>query len=285
MELIRLRVTKSLLFRRLVLAIALLTMIFLGRTPAFASGSDPLRYQSGVRISPAKTPGKKQVLAVIKSLREKTGFADLDFDGDGFLRIGDESRITGGSKTARELLSAAIEGDFAFDLENHNSSRLIAFARIGAPISYQSLASRARIEVLPIEIDFSDFDRLRGDPEVIAAFDLGMVILHELAHGALRLPDAKLGSELLGECETHINQIRRELELPERQTYLARVAERPSSSGSSTRPVAELIFTRIKPGARGDKRQFFFLSWEAQLVGQSQTDVITRQRSGTIVMN
>jgi hypothetical protein len=285
MELIRLRVTKSQLFRRFVFATALLTMVFLSRTPVVASGSDPLRYQSGVRISPVKTPGKKQVLAVIKSLRAKTGFADLDFDSDGFLRIGDESRIVGGSKTARELLAAAIDGEHVFDLENHNSSRIIAFARIGAPISYRSLASLAQIEVLPIEIDFSDFDRLRGDPDVIAAFDLGMVLLHELAHGALQLPDTKEESVVLGQCETHINQIRRELELPERQTYLARVAERPSGTGGSTRPFAELIFTRVKPGARGDKRQFFFLSWEAQLVGQLLPDVITRQRSGTIVMN
>lgn len=284
MELIRLRVT-SVAFRRLVFAITLLTLLFLSQTPALASGSDPLRYQSGVRISPAKTPGKKQVLAVIRSLREKTGFADLDFDSDGFLRIGDESRITGGSKTARDLLAAAIDGEFAFDIENHTSSRIIAFARIGAPISFHSLASQARIEVLPIEIDFSDFDRLRGDPVVIAAFDLGMVILHELAHGTLRLPDAKEGSDVLGQCETHINQIRRELELPERQTYLARVAERPISTGGATRPFAELIFTRVKPGGRGDKRQLFFLSWEAQLVGQWRPDVFTRQRSGTVAMN
>ena len=184
-------------------------------TAAFAN--DPLRYHSGIRNSPTRGLEKKQLQAVIKSLKLKTGWTDLYFDTDGFLQIGDETRYEGGSAVARELLSAVIAGDDAYDLEQHDRSRIIAFARLGSPISYQSLRSRNQIEVLPVEIDFADFDRLRGEGVVIASFDLGMVLLHEFAHGILGLRDTSTPGDALGDCETHINKIRRELNLPERQ--------------------------------------------------------------------
>ena len=105
----------------------------------FANVHDPLRYHSGVRNSPTRGLGKKQLQAVLKSLRHKTGWSSLDFDSDGFLQIGDESNLSGGSQTARELLAAVINGDDAYDLEHHERSRTVAFARLGSPISYQSL--------------------------------------------------------------------------------------------------------------------------------------------------
>jgi hypothetical protein len=136
-----------------------------------------------------------------------------------------------------------MNGDVAFDLEDHSRSIEIAFARCGSPISYQSRASGAQIEVIPLELDFVDFDRLRGDRQVLASFDLGIVILHELAHAALRLNDARTREEGPGDCENYINKIRRDLDLPERQQYFARLIERStgSTSGASSK-IAELLF-------------------------------------------
>ncbi len=273
---------------RLEIRCCLTALILISLAPAaFPSGTDPLRYQGGVRISPSRGPGKKQMLAVRKSLRQKTGLLELDFDSDGFLQLGDETQFRGGSQTARELLAGAIEGEIAFDLETHDHSRVVAFGRLGSPISFQSLKTGSRIEVMPIEIDFSDFDWLRGDGQAIASFDLGMVLLHEFAHGVLRLNDAVNEADGLGACEAHINQIRRELNLPERQSYFARVANRVSSNSGTTRPHAELSFVRAKssPGPEGrNRREVLLLSWEADLVGQLRETISFRGRSGTVAM-
>src|SRR5262245_65879503 len=97
----------------------------------------------------------------------------------------------------------------------------VAFAKLSNPLAYQHFSSGAKIDVYPLEIDFSDFSRLRGDRPALAAFDLGFVILHELGHAALGLRGDAGDPQGTGECEALINRIRRELNLPERQTYLA----------------------------------------------------------------
>jgi hypothetical protein len=160
--------------------------------------------------------------------------------------------LSGGSQTARELLAAVINGDDAYDLEHHERSRTVAFARLGSPISYQSLKTLSQIEVLPVEIDFADFDRLRGSQAVIASFDVGMVLLHEFAHGILGLRDVSGSSEALGDCETHINRIRRELNLPERQHYIARLTDRQSSNSGQVDPTQSWSFP--EPLAPSDQR-------------------------------
>jgi hypothetical protein len=280
----RLATTSRFGIRWFVLAIALACL-----TPVIlANSNDPLRYHSGVRNSPTRGLGKKQQQAVLRSLRQKTGWKTLDFDSDGFLQIDDETSFEGGSATARELLSAVLAGDDAYDLEEHDRSRTVAFARLGSPVSYQSLKSRNQIEVLPVEIDFMDFDRLRGEGAVLASFDLGMVLLHEFAHGILGLRDVSNNDEGLGECETHINKIRRELRLPERQNYMARLTDRQSNLSGAVRPHAELVFARNtstdNSRSRG-KRETFTLFWEAEMVGQIRTDTsFSRNRSGTMAM-
>ena len=264
-----------------------LILLGLAAPVAGALDIDPLRYQGGVRNSPGKRSlDGKQLAAVIRSLREKTGLLELDFDADGFLRIGDPKQTAGGSQTARELLAAAVESEFAFDLECHSRSAGIAFGRLGPPVSYQSRATGLQIEVVPLDLDFVDFERLRGDKQVISSFDLGMVILHELGHGVLRLHDARSESEGLGECEAHMNRIRRELGLPERQNYFARVVERPAAgvSGGIARQ-AELVFTRETRSSDRTKRQSYVLSWDASQVGSLATEAaLDRMRSGETAM-
>jgi len=263
-----------------------LILLGLAAPVAGALDIDPLRYQGGVRNSPGKRSlDGKQLAAVVKSLREKTGLLELDFDADGFLRIGDPKQTAGGSQTARELLAAAVESEFAFDLECHSRSAGIAFGRLGPPVSYQSRATGLQIEVVPLDLDFVDFERLRGDKQVISSFDLGMVILHELGHGVLRLHDARSESEGLGECEAHMNRIRRELGLPERQNYFARLVERPSGVTGAIGRQAELLFTRETKSSDRTKRQSYVLFWDASQVGSLATEAaLSRMRSGETAM-
>jgi hypothetical protein len=110
---------------------------------------------------------------------------------------------------------------------------------------------------------------LRGDNEALKAFDLGLVILHELAHGVWRLRDAQTVEEEPGECESYINRIRRELNLPERMQYLARLRPGTLNISTGTRMIAELVFNRKTEKAGKQNSQQLFLQWEAQAVGAS----------------
>jgi hypothetical protein len=207
--------------------------------------------------------------SVLDSLRHKTGFLGMRFDEEGFLTLGDRTRISGGSATARELLIAAVDGDKAFELESHNHSPAVAFARIGTGSIYNNFTTKARITVEPLQLDFADFAQLHGSREALAAFDIGFVLLHELAHGVYRLRDAT-DPRYLGECERHINRMRRELGLPERQQYFARV-RRPAPSESTIRiEQAELLFACVSqtPGREGTKR-YFNLKWDAKQVSSA----------------
>jgi len=238
-------------------------------TLALATPVDPLRYRSGIRngLEHYRLNGK-QLKAVLESLRDKTGFLEMRFDESGFLDLGDRSCIAGGSAAARALLIAAVDGDRSFYLENHNHSEKVAFARLGTATLYQSRLTGAHIESQPLEIDFFDFAQLRGCKEVLAAFDLGFAVLHELGHGALHLHDAQGLSDGLGECESYINRIRRELGLPERQQYIAQIHQSTSSPSGATIRRAELIFARALEKQGRVKMEDFYLSWEAKDVGE-----------------
>jgi hypothetical protein len=255
-----------------------------GKSPGNPSGmSDPLRYIGGVRNSPGpRRLNSKQQSLVLKSLREKTGLLDLSFDENGFLHAADPLHYTGGSAAARDLLLAALASDQAFDLEAHPRARHVAFARLGPATSYQSRLTGAQINVAPVELDFDDFAQLRGDKRAIAAFDIALVILHELAHGVLGLRDVRSESDPLGECEAYINIIRRELNLPERQHYSARVIERPNVMGRSLIQQAELKFAGTTAQNKGAKREEFLLVWEAIQVGRIGNEEPAVNTRGTL---
>lgn len=230
------------------------------------AASSPLRYRGGVHNAFGKRALKpKQLQALLKSLRAQTGWQQLDFDENGFLTCPDESQFAGGSATARELLSAAMDGPMAFDLESHMNAASVAFARLAVPVQFRSLASARQINVFPVELDFADFVSLRGDAEVLAAFDIGLVFMHELAHGVWGLRDAVNGPDVLGDCERYVNQIRRELSLPERQHYAARTRQNGMNFAGGITHFAELLFTRK------DTRRVanYYLQWDAQRVGRA----------------
>jgi hypothetical protein len=252
-----------------VIASALATLCwFFSSLPATAG--DPFRFRGGLRNSPGERKlNAKQLDAVLTSLRDKAGLLEMRFDENGFLTLGDQTKFYGGSATARALLNAAAPMAHAVDLESHMYSSKVAFARLANPVVYRNYSSGAKIDLFPLEIDFSDFSKLRGDRQALAAFDLGFVILHELGHAALGLRDATGDPEGLGECEALINRIRSELNLPERQTYIAQTYSAPAPS--PTRgwiTFAELVFARATEKQGRMRIEKFNLRWEASRVGQ-----------------
>jgi len=237
-------------------------------TLTLAAPGDPLRYRGGVRNSPERYRlNARQLDAVVESLRHKTGFLELHFDEAGFLTLGDRAHIVGGSATARALLVAAVDSAKSFQLEDHSRSSRVVFGRLGSSVIYINYRTGAELEMQPVELDFSDFTKLHGSKEVLAAFDLGMVILHELGHGALSLHDAEDGLADLGDCEVYINRIRRELRLPERQRYYAQVRSVKVSPYLASATRAELIFARPLEGAGRTRTEEFYLSWDLEQVG------------------
>ena len=223
------------------------------------------RYQPGVRNSPERPLKPAQLSALLTSLREKSGFLEMSFDEHGFLQLGDRTRILGGSAIARDLLVAAVDRVKGIDLENHDFSLTVAFARLAKPIEYMSRMSGARIEVFPVEIDFTDFTHLRGDRAVIEAFDVGFVVMHELAHAALGLRDALVNNQEPGECEEYINLIRRDLGVPERMSYVAKTIGRYQLASQKPMQLAELVFAYNTDENRA-KPKLLNLNWEAERV-------------------
>jgi hypothetical protein len=234
-----------------------------------ASSGDPFRYRGGLRNGAGQRAlNTKQLNAVLAGLRDKAGFLEMRFDEDGFLTLGDRTKFSGGSATARALLEAAIKMPHAVDLESHAHSSLVAFARLETPVVYLQYTTGKKIDVFPLQIDFTDLPKLRGDKLALTAFDLGFVILHELGHAALGLRDSAGDPQGLGECEALINRIRRELNLPERQTYIARVLAKPSITPSQvSAKQAELIFARAVEKQGRMQMERFSLRWEAASVG------------------
>ncbi|MGH9838495.1 MAG: hypothetical protein ACREEM_06910 [Blastocatellia bacterium] len=258
--------------RAVVCAALVALSLSAGRGGTSAAGDDTgaaaVRYRPGVRNAPGKQRlNAGQLKRVLLSLREKTGWQSLAFDEAGFLVCPDPQVFNDGSAAARRLLGAALSGAEAYELENHNASPDVSFARLALGMDSPNPHTSAIFSVYPVQLDFADFSRLRGDRPACQAFDLGVAILHELAHGVWQLRDAEQAGAEPGECEAYINQIRRELRLPERQTYQARAHLGSLIGQFSTQLIAELHFVSAgdTPGQAKPKR--YRLQWEAERVG------------------
>jgi hypothetical protein len=86
-------------------------------------------------------------------------------------------------------------------LEAHDCSPVVAFAHLRPGYTLMSLRTKTVIETELARLDFADFAHLRGDREVVAAFDLGFGVLHELVHGVLRLDDTGGDCRQVGNCD------------------------------------------------------------------------------------
>ena len=191
-------------------------------------------------------------------LRKITGLTSLKFDENGILREGD-SKSTIGSEEARKLLRNSIHGRNVVVLENASNRSDVAFCRV-IPGTWKR--SAAGPPAFVVQIDFADFKRLVGDERALAAFNAGWGLLHELDHIANdSLDTTSLGET--GECEAHINQMRRECGLPERVDYFYTTA--PFANGSTF--MTRLVRLGFEEPASDKKKKRYWVVWDANLIG------------------
>jgi hypothetical protein len=192
-------------------------------------------------------------------LRKITGLSTLAFDRDGKLTLQTFSSDTG-SALARRLLIKAISGDKHIVIDDASRRSDVVFARvINANVRVENSENRPAFIV---QLDFGDFDHITGDRWALQAFDVGWVVLHELDHIISGSLDPAYYGEI-GECESHINQMRRECGLPERSDYFFIALPTPGHS-IFNRQFVRLGFEHQVAGIK--KR--YWLVWDVKLVGE-----------------
>ncbi len=248
------RTAGNLIFwQTIVRSVAMTLLVGILEALAFAQTISDL---SGVRNSSGmRRLTDKQLQQIRETLSQKSGFVELGFDSQGALTLGNRQNTVGGSATARALLVAAVDSDNLYELENHDRSESVAFAQIFERGDRVISQTRKMSTVYQLQIDFADFGQLSGSNEAKASFDLGITLLHELVHGVFNLQDPQEMNQI-GDCDAHINQIRRELRLPER-LYYHPIVTTVKTGLSKIVIVAELEFVETSTG-RGAK---FKLNW------------------------
>lgn len=245
---------------------------------SFVALANPVgSYPAGVRNSSGpRRLNESQLQMVQQSLRQKTGLVELGFDRQGALTLGNRQNIAGGSATARALLQAAVDSANLYELESHERSPEIAFAEIRASADRQIDLASKRTTIRQVQLDFADFNCLSGAPEAKASFDIGIALLHELAHGVLKLQDPPGDTDEIGECDAHINQIRRELQLPERLYY------HPGISVVQTRGKKRIVSARLvfveRTVVNSKPSKQYSLSWLANEVAPNAQNIAGLQQ-------
>ena len=194
---------------------------------------------------------------LVTRLRVITGLSNLNFETDGSLRLYGEA--SGGSVSARELLSQAIKGANVIVIEDASSRADVAFCRVVRGRWTRDESTRPTAYV--VLIDFSDFQQLSGDAEARAAFDVGWGLLHEIDHVVSGSEDAK-DDKGIGECEDHINEMRTEVGLPVRAEYFFNRAYLKADANFNAR------YVRLSFERRDDSQtKRYWLVWDAVSVG------------------
>jgi hypothetical protein len=193
-------------------------------------------------------------------LRKITGWSDLSFDRNGVLRVGNKVTV-GGSRSARELIAEAVAGSNVVVVEDASNRSDVVFCE-AIPGRWKRNA-QSYPPVYVVLIDFADFERVIGDSRALSAFDVGWGFLHELDHIVNDSGDATSIKET-GECEAHINRMRRECNLPVRAEYFYTVSPLSSDSSFMTKLV-RLAF--VEEDAVMNKERRYWLLWDANLVG------------------
>lgn len=238
--------------RRTLLCLACLLVCVAPWTCAKAETSTP-------KIICRASLSESRRMELSAQLRAITGWTGLHFDAEGLLRFG-AGAPSGGSRTARELLAAAQEGDNLIILEDASGSAEVAFSRVLE--GRWRNGSEGRPPAYVVQIDFKDFAHVRGDRAALAAFNAGWGLMHELRHAVHDSTDAK-GLGEAGECEEAINLMRRECGLAERAEYFYTPLPGAAAGDFKTRYV-RLAFKHTRPGARA---QQYWLFWDAALTG------------------
>jgi len=236
----------------------------------------PSMISSGRTFSPIVcrdelSPLRRQELA--SKLRTITGWSDLAFDEFGALRVGSKPAV-GGSPSARELLRQALSSKNVIVLEDASNRPDVIFCRVipGRWINNK----HGDVPAYVVLIDFADFDHLMGDKAALKAFDVGWGFLHELDHVINDSTDPQSLSES-GECEEHINLMRRECNLPLRTDYFFTFFPHAANSDFKTRFV-RLAFKQDDAGSAKHRR--YWIIWDATLVGlPAPTEIAERKFS------
>lgn len=203
------------------------------------------------------SPAHREELAA--KLRKITGFSNLKFDREGILRLGNSEPV-GGSATARELVANAIHGRNVVVIEDASRRSDVAFCRV-IPGRWKANAASAP-PAFVVQIDFADFEQVVGDEQALEAFNVGWGFMHELDHVVNDDADATSLGET-GECEAHINQMRRECNLPQRADYFSTLLPLTTDSAFMTRFV-RLAFEQQLPA---NKKKRYWVVWDANVVG------------------
>jgi hypothetical protein len=192
-------------------------------------------------------------------LREITGWPELKFDSRGTLQIG-VGKSVGGSQSARNLVAKLINGLDFVALEEANNRSDVVFARLVSAKWEDASPDQPPAHI--VLIDFADFKHVMGDKRGLEAFNVGWVLLHEFDHIATDSDDAAVFDEI-GECEAHINQMRRECHLPQRADYFFTSFPIAADSNSPTKFVRLSFF---ESDVNKNKRRYWLI-WDARLVG------------------
>lgn len=236
---------------RIVASTAFLILFFFA-SQISAETSDKLVVRESV------SPAQREELA--SRLRKITGWTTLTFGDDGALQT-NLQEIAGGSRIARELLTTAFAGDSTIVFEDASSRKDVVFCRvISGKLLPETLPNE---EVHVVQIDFTDFRQVIGDKQALAAFDVGWAVLHEIDHVISDSADP-LKEDVAGDCEGHINGMRRELGLPVRNNYFYDFLPVKNDSNLISRFVRLGFEQESGPAA---KRRRYWLIWDAAVVG------------------
>jgi len=220
---------------------------------------------SALASNPGKVVVRENVSAtqrqeLIASLKSITGWSSLRFDQQGVLQVGREP-VANGSATARSLLGRAVDGDKVIVLEDASSRLDVAFCRV---VEARWLTNTGtRLPAFVVLIDFADFHEVIGDKEARASFTVGWGVLHELDHVVSDSTDSD-EQGLLGECETHINAMRREVGLPVRADYFYAEANLKADPNFNSKLV-RLTFEQYDSNKLRTRR--YWIVWDAKVVG------------------
>ena len=193
-------------------------------------------------------------------LQAITGWRNLNFDANGTLRLAADA-ANGGSDSARNLVAKTLAGDKVLILEDASNRTDVVFARV-VPGRWKNNGAENPAAFVVL-IDFADFDRLMGDRPALEAFNVGWSVLHEIDHVVNESVDSD-GVGHVGECEDHINQMRRECHLPARLDYFFSFFPNSEQGDFRTRLV-RLAFELEDPSAKKHRR--FWVVWDATQVG------------------
>jgi len=222
----------------------------------------PLAYAesdvSNVVLRDNVSQSQRQQLA--HALSKISGSPQLRFDEKGALRLGGKDSKAG-SALARELLEKATSGAQVVVVEDASNRSDVAFCGVFPGRWTLNAAERPAAHV--VVIDFADFQNLVGDRRALEAFDVGWALLHELDHVVNDSKDSTSTGES-GQCEEHINSMRRELKLPERTEYFYTLF--PVTGDGNLFPT-RFVRLAFETRAGTDKKKRYWVMWDAALVG------------------